>query len=302
MRTDLMKGKLGFAAGTAAAMLIAAPTALAQEEVGEAPMTIDDKLVSVAFSVDWVSEYWFRGLAQENQGIIVQPGLDLAFDVPIGDFSITPYVGIWNSFHFDNPSGTDGGDNDNAWYEADLYAGVGFGVGDFGFDVSYINLYNPAGGGEFAEEIDLGISYDDSDLWGDGGFYLSPYATLAFEIDGGSDNGSNKGTYLELGVAPGFDTGSDSLPISISVPVTVGLSLDDYYENAAGEDETFGFAQVGVEATTALPIPAELGGWSVTGGVYYIILGDTADDIASEFGVTSDDSSVWFKLGVAMEF
>ena len=45
---------------------------------------------------------------------------------------------------------------------------------------------------------------------------LSPKAVLAFELDGQADGGSNKGTYLELGIRPTFKVAK---MLSIGVPI-----------------------------------------------------------------------------------
>jgi hypothetical protein len=94
----------------------------------------------------------------------------------------------------------------------------------------------------------------------------------------------NEGTYLELGVGPALAIpGSE---VGLSFPVAVGLSLNDYYEGAAG-DETFGFFNVG--AIISVPsggIPAEYGSWEISGGVNFLVFGGalkaingSADDV-----------------------
>ena len=60
---------------------------------------------------------------------------------------------------------------------------------------------------------------------------VKPYVIVAREMDtapglGQADAGNKAGTYMELGVAPGY-AGSKA---SIAVPVKVGLSLSNYYE------------------------------------------------------------------------
>ena len=75
---------------------------------------------------------------------------------------------------------------------------------------------------------------------------------------------------MELGAAPGF-SGSR---VGVSVPVKVGLSLDNYYEGASG-DERLGFFSVAGVATVPLTSePTRFGTWNVHGGVEYLRLGD----------------------------
>ena len=56
---------------------------------------------------------------------------------------------------------------------------------------------------------------------------MAPYATFAFETAGGAD-GYDKGAYFELGVEPSAPL--EDAPVSLSFPVTLGLSLNDYYQ------------------------------------------------------------------------
>ncbi len=257
--------------------------------------------VSVDISIDFVTEYWFRGIGQENEGLIVQPGLTLTFDLfeTSGGAVVTGYIGSWNSYQ-DATAG-------NEWFESDMIGGfnVALSNGD-SVDISYINLYNPAGNGIFAEEIDLSYSLDDSERWG--GMGLSPYILLAVEVDGGSDAGADQGVYLEVGIEPSLNDilGSDTLPIDITIPITVGLSLDSYYEDGLGgnDSDTFGFLDIGL--VTSMPlgslVPAALGEWDASFGVHYILLGDTAQNISAAFGTGNDDSSVYATFGLSTSF
>ncbi len=253
----------------------------------------------VAFSTgfDVTTEYWYRGLGQENQGLILQPWIDMTFELfSSDDLTLTGSVGTWNSIQDATPG--------DAWYESDFYAGVSAEMGDLAVGVSYINLYNPAGGDIFAEEIDFSLSYDDSGLGLP--FALNPSATLAIEIDGGSDNGTNKGTYLGLAIEPGVADilGSDTVPVGLTVPVTLGLGLDDYYEDGLGNDDTFGFIDIGLVLSTPLDafIPADYGSWTASFGVHAIFLGDSAENISAAFGTGQDDSSVYATFGITMEY
>ena len=255
--------------------------------------------IGLSGGVDFVTAYWFRGIAQENEGLIVQPSLEASFDI---SEPLSLYVGVWNSLHENDMS---------TWFEADWYAGVSADLGEgFNLDVSYINLYGPSAGDIFAEEFDITLSYDDSGMWGEGEFALSPYITYVFETDGGSDGlyeAGDLGQYAEVGIAPSFaltDKNTD-YPITLAVPVTVGLNVGDYYENAEGVDSTLGFVDVGLVASTPLAfMPSEYGEWTLSAGVHGIYLGDGAQQISStDFNVTGDDEfHVWGSLGISFEY
>lgn len=285
---------LALVTGAAALAFVASP----QAHADEAPPVNTGK---VAFSTgfDVTTEYWFRGLGQENEGLIIQPWIDVTFELFASD-DLTLYgnVGLWNSIHDAVPG--------DSWYEADFYAGISAEMGKLGVGVSYINLYNPAGGDIFAEEVDFSISYDDSELWGDDGFALNPSVTLAVETDGGSDAGMDKGTYLEIAIEPGIEDifGSSSTPVALAIPVTLGLGLDDYYEDGMGNDDTFGFLDIGLVLSTPLDslVPADYGSWTASVGVHFIFLGDSAENISEAFGTGDDDSSIYATFGLSMDY
>ncbi len=94
---------------------------------------------------------------------------------------------------------------------------------------------------------------------------------------------ANKGTYLELGVAPSFPLKADGP--TLAIPVKLGLGLSNYYEAPTGdnfdgptsENSTFGFFDVGGLVTVPLKgIPSKFGAWNIHGGVDVLFLGHGA--------------------------
>jgi hypothetical protein len=113
------------------------------------------------------------------------------------------------------------------------------------------------------QELAVKLSFDDTAALGKGA--LKPYALVAFELgDGGADGVSKKGTYVELGVAPGYSADK----ASVAFPVKVGLSAKDYYE-FGGEDGKFGYFSVAGIVT--VPINSN---WNVHGGGELQVYGD----------------------------
>jgi len=307
---------LGSVAGVAFAAGLIAP-ANAQEEV--APINSGNVSFSVGFDV--YTEYWFRGIDQgtaQKQGIQFQPYVDVAFDLwSYEDFSLGYYFGSWNSFSTADGSGDDPTDGDGGWYESDIYTGFSVGLPmNFAIDFGYTLLYSPQGGTTFAQEIYAGASYDDSGFWADNGMDawsfggFQPYVYFAVEVEGSSDGGSSDGTYAEVGIEPGFELpfSPQDYPISFSIPVAAGFSLDDYYESDPDgdgdfDDETFGFASIGLQFGVPLPfIPAEYGAWEATTGVTFLFLSDGAQDISD--GVSGDGEDVHFigNFGISMSY
>ena len=143
----------------------------------------------------------------------------------------------------------------------------------------------------------MGFSYNDAKLLGP--FALNPSVLIAFEFDGQADAGAHEGVYAQIGIAPGYTFLADSAyPLTLSVPLAVGLSLSDYYEFGTGSDDTFGYFSAG--ATLSVPlafIPPEFGKWLVKAGVQVLVLGDNLKAIND-----GDEVQVIGTLGVAFSY
>lgn len=273
-----------------------------EEEVGSS--------LSFAAGVDFATAYFYRGIPQEVNGYIFQPYASLGISLyePPEESALPVGVGLsfatWNSIHSNLAS--------NPWYESDFSAGISFDLpAGISTGVTYVYLYSPAGGDIFAEEIDVPITIDETKLLGLGdmplGLTFSPSALFAFEIDGGSDGlggAGEKGIYLELGLAPSVTLEIlKDYPLTLSLPVKLGLSLDDYYEDSTGGNDTFGYFDLAVSGSIPLAfVPKRFGSWSLTGTVHFLWLGDSAETIGKvDFGVGGDDFNVYGVVGLAVE-
>ena len=156
------------------------------------------KRVTTAVGFDFASAYMFRGIFQEDKGVIVPPFVDVGIAVYQGTgtlSSVTVNGGWWNSLH-SGPSGNEG--RDNPWYEADYYASVTFTMGKWKPGALFTSYTSPNDAFKTVNELAAVLAYDDSAS----AFPLSPKVVLAFELSGQADGGTDQGTYLELGVRP----------------------------------------------------------------------------------------------------
>lgn len=231
--------------------------------------------ITLTGSIDFLNQYMFRGIRQNSTGIAVWPAIDLglaAFSGEGGLKSVGINFGTWNSLHTgdtgqDGPSG-------KLWYESDFYAALGFGFGGgTSFTTTYTAYTSPNNGFTTVKEIMFKLAVDDSSKLGKGA--VKPYIAIAQEFDtdvarGQADAGENAGTYLELGIAPGYAAPK----AGIAFPIKVGMSLSNYYE-LAGEDNKFGFFSIAGIATIPLGGTTNFGSWNIHGGVEYQRLGDT---------------------------
>lgn len=217
--------------------------------------------------LDAPSVYVFRGIVQESDPkLTLWPYGDLGLALASGDGAVKSVgvnLGVWNSL-MTGTSGTDGF-TEHSHYEEDFYAtlGVGFSKG-ITFGTTYTAYTSPNLMFNTVKEISFKVAQASR---------FNPYGLIGFEVgEFGADGGAEKGTYLELGVGPTFALTSR---ITLTVPVKLGMSLNNYYE-LDGTDNKFGFFDIGGLVTVPLSgIPSQFGTWNVHGGVDLLTFGDT---------------------------
>ena len=269
---------------TAAVVGALSVPALAQEEEG---LFIPG--ASAEVTLDYVTQYFFRGYEQldADQGIVLQPGASFTIDV-VDD--VTATVGTWGSIHTDTPGA---GANPSSWYEQDVYGSIDATIGDFsaGVGITYYTFPSNAANADITE-LNLSLGYDDSDLLGD--FAFAPYVAVAIEMQnnvGGDENG-----YLELGGEFSLPTEGTAIEAwTWSVPFAFGLSIDNYYVDASGEDEFFGFFSIGLAGSIPLSeligTDEYVGAWDLSVGVTFLLLNsdvalvDNADSTGDNFQI-----------------
>jgi hypothetical protein len=281
--------------GLAAVMLVAC---LAAPVSAQEPTDPNPGNITVTGGIDFLNAYMFRGIRQDDSGLITWPYADLGLAVYSGDGglkSVGINVGTWNSLHT-GLTGSDNSTNGKMWYESDFYAtlALGFG-GGVSLGTTYTAYTSPNDLFTSVKEIAFKLGADDSAYLGRAA--LKPYALFAFEFDteegrGQADAGLNAGKYLELGVAPGYSASK----AGIAFPLKLGLSLGDYYE-LDGEDHTFGFFSVAAIVTVPLGGTTSLGAWNLHGGVEYQALGETTKAINGD-----DSSKVIGSFGIGFSY
>jgi hypothetical protein len=284
------------------ALLVAPAATFAQDqEPGEAiapaaeEAAVNTGKISLTGGADIATAYFFRGYLQEDQGVIVQPFFNIFFKLSDSETNpVTAYIGTWNSFQSEHTLADEG--SFDSWYESDLYGGVDFGFGG-GFTLGAIyTLYSyPNGAFDTIEEVGVKLSYDDTDKFGLP-FALKPFVGAYFETQ---DFNGTEDQYLEAGIAPTVYTFNESTdqPIALAVPVTVGMSLKDYYFDNAGDDEFLGYGSIALAASMPLA-SGNYGDWTLNASVTYLHL--FADNL--EALNNGDDGKVIGKLGVSFAY
>jgi len=237
--------------------------------------------VSLGMGMDVTTHYFFRGILQEDQDYIIQPYGEVTFKLVEGEGALTGLgftLGLWNSLH-GGPSGVDGAASvdPKIWYEADFYAKLTATLfEDLTVAMIYTAYMSPNDRFATVEEIALSFAYNDSKLLG--AFAVNPSVLIAFETDGQADAGLDEGVYLQIGLTPGYTfNDKGTYPLSLTLPMVLGLSLSDYYERVGvgGDDDTFGYFSIGLAAGVPLKfVPASYGAWTAKASLTFITLGD----------------------------
>jgi hypothetical protein len=235
-------------------------------------------------AIDFPTVYFFRGIRQEADPkfttfLAGDLGISLLADGGGALKSAGVNFGTWNAL-MTGSSGSDG-PKDGVFYESDLYAGITLG---FGGGVSITPMFtaytSPNDMFTTVKEISFKVAHANR---------AASYALVAFEIggedSGQADGGTEKGTYLELGIGPSWPIADGKA--TVAIPVKLGLSLKDYYE-LSGDDKKFGYIVGGALVT----VPFSGGKWNVHGGVDFYGLGD-ATGAANADPDTGDARKGW---------
>ncbi len=259
---------------TAAALAIGFPVTAQADETAERPSR-----VSGIAQVDLSNAYYFRGIKQERDGIIVQPWAELylnlyqAEDGPIRDVSIG--AGVWNSIHGD---GTLAEHSPTSIYETDWYPLISIGLpGGLTWTTTYYFYTSPNGAFSTAQELNFKLAWDDSETLGR--FALAPWANLAYETDR-TAFGDRKGVGVQMGIAPTLYAHDDErFPIEVTFPIELGLSIDDYYEETGVSNDTFGYLSWGLSVRIPLGfLDPSWGAWAVTAVGKGYTFGDSLEE------------------------
>lgn len=314
------KGKL-FGGLLGVAMFIAPLSIRAEEHEEVAPASEWSDKLSINAGVDFTTHYFFRGILQENQDLIVQPYATLGYNLYEGDGTLTSIdavFGTWSSFHGGPTGGGSPGGaphDPRAWYELDFFAGATTTLYDKWTLGAIFTVYlSPNDSFDTVNDITFSLAYDDSDCWIDfplADFSLAPYVQFIVETRDEADignsvygvSGTDQGLYVQLGATPSFTLiQSEDYPVTLGVPLVIGLG-DDYYEVDRNgdliqdDDSAFGFFSVGLTLGVPLAfVPDNLGSWTAKVGVSYILLGNTPEFINNGEG---DEVIGTLSLGVA---
>lgn len=254
--------------------------------------------ISLAFSLRYESDYFFRGIAQRTDSFNLQPAASVSFKLlEQEDFSLSILGGVWNNFSDDTAPGAVGSFREH-WYEADLYAGAAIALDRFTLSAVYTWYLSPSSDFTAYDDITTTLSYNDAGLWDDDErFAINPWVSLAVETRNAAA-GPDSGVWLGLGLKPTINFGETPLgAFALSFPLGVGLGLDDYYQRADGSSDTFGHFEAGVSASFTLSDHLGPAAPTLDLGLRHLWLDGMTEEANSD-----DDSEFVFTVGLTWAF
>ena len=283
MKTSLAKTLRILTAGILAIPAIAcAGTATAGKETPVEKSK--ESCISGSLGIDIVSQYVAHGVFFENQGAILQPYGGLSFQLHEGEGtlnSVSLDLGWWNTFHsrHTDAGAVNGGgaSTTRSWYESDFSIGLSFTMlKNLTLSPTYTWYLSPNDAFETGQTLSFKLSYDDTDLLG--ALALHPWVNVWWEVENKIGTGVDEGFLYEFGISPARSFGD----VTVSLPISVGLGSSDFYSNAAGGNETYGYFTAGLSLSYALKcVPECYGVWSLHAGYSYYHLGDGTKDYAT---------------------
>jgi len=259
-----------------------------------APAESSTSPFSVLVGTNWASAYYWRGFRQTPNGSPnLQPYLELGVKLlkdagPLSSLVIAP--GIWTNWN--DGSRTDF-DREEFWLTLPYFKATATWWETLSTTVTY-TYYKSVGSSSGLNEVGLGFGLNDAKWLG--AFAFNPNLLLAFDFETEEAlTGSlpSYRVYMGLGLAPGYTFFESSrLPVNISVPMTFGFSVKDFYVQrrvsrcpaviTAGfgncvtfedQNQAFGYFSGGPLISMPLKfIPASFGSWTLQGGVQFLAL------------------------------
>ncbi len=274
-------------------VFLAIVTAIAAPAAAQESADPPSGRVTVTGGVEFLNAYSFRGIRQDDTGVVLWPYISLGLRVYEGSGGVRGIritAGTWNSLHT-GVAGSDGPSGER-WYQSDVHTTLDVMLaGGVTVGTTYRAYTSPNDMFTTVKEAAVRLAVDDRAALGRAA--VRPYVLAAFELDtspglGQVDGGFDAGRHLELGAGPGYQFRR----VGIAFPVRVGLSLGGYYE-LAGEDHRFGYVSAASLVTVPLGGRTALGAWNLHGGVEYQALGTTAKTFNGD-----DGSSVIGSIGI----
>ncbi len=251
-RRGLLLTLVGIAVGAAAPAAAQGPSGPTATPPPLYETADPDRRLAIDGAVRVLSAYVSRGFVEEDDGVAIQPELQATYTfVDRGSWSLGALAGAFASFHSEATGVNDPTRAVDRWFEVAGWLGLSLDVGALSIRPYYEVTQSPSGAGQRAQEFAVLVAWDDAG-WHER-VSLQPRLLLVRETEDAADGGET-GTYLGLGLEPVVTFPVPRLgDVRVWMPLELGLSLSDFYEDEDGRDDALGYGSVG--AFAALPLP-----------------------------------------------
>ena len=219
-------------------LCLASPSRADEVEAEEARLAFEG-------AVRVLTAYYAQGFLQEQDGVVFQPEAQGTWRIAGSErLSAGVFGGVFGSLHeyptfIDDPHGPL-----DHLYEVDVSVGLTFDVGQLTVDTYYERSMSPSGAFDPYDIWMLEASYDDSGWAPD--FSLQPWVSLYVELANSLDD-LDPGVNLAFGIEPTWTWSGTRLgDLALRFPLAASLSLGDFYQDAAGRDDPFGYVACGI--------------------------------------------------------
>ncbi len=262
------------------------------------------------------TDYYWRGIAQENEGAIFQPEFEVGFRVWEGevmgeDVALRPYLNAWMSLHDGGATSVAGGSS--AIFEVDYTLGTGIEMPwGFDLDLHYIFYTFPSAtvAGTDTQEFVAKIGYDAGNLLeilgaDIDGLGLSMYKLIAVETTNPS-SGADRGVYGEFNIEADYEFTAlgEDLPITASIGSTLGWSYKDFYQGTGVNNRDWGFVtlDLGLGMPLTALIPEEFGEWSIEMGLSLMWIGNAPSALGAGIATGSERFKPLWHATIGVDF
>jgi hypothetical protein len=237
--------------------------------------------------IDFPTAFYFRGYLQADEGLIVQPYLNLFTAFTHDEVVVRPYVSLFHSAHPDS-------DNRMADMSDVMIGAVATGHA-LAIDARYAFYTMNQLMRSNVHELGVKASYDVLARCRAPGaaspFALRPFAGIYFDL---FDEEGTEDVFVNVGLEPSWKLELAGHKIGLGLPIDWGLSADDYYLDRDGSNAALGYFSTSLTASVVLPARAGRGQWFLNGSLQYLHL--AADSVR----VISDEDDICIgKIGVS---
>ena len=223
--------------------------------------------------VSYGLDVWGDG--NDLEGGTFNPTLELTWALPA---NFTAILGTWWDVNGKIPSSIGG-----KLQEIDVWAGLGYKIGDLSITGLYQNWFYGSGNEQI---VDIKFAYN---------CFLSPSLLIHNRVDPGASGGNN-GTVLVAGISHSIEAG----PVTFSFPLNIAYFLDDDF-HPASTDSGLGYGSLGINATLPLTFLGDSRGeWNLHGGFTYYVT--DSDVVANSDAGRPDNDFLTANIGIGCAF